>query len=157
MANIYDIRRYGKVAFLLTSALLAAIFIYYSNSLVRNLSAQERERMEIWADATKEIINISASEDAGAADLSSEVDFLIGIIESNTTIPVLLTDSAGNILQHRNFSLPDPIDPQNPLQLSAINEAYLKDKLASLAGSTNVIHITIAPGVAQHLDRKSVV
>ncbi len=151
MANIYDIRRYGKVAFLLTSALLAAIFIYYSNSLVRNLSAQERERMEIWADATKEIINISASDDAGAADLSSEVDFLIGIIESNTTIPVLLTDSAGNILQHRNFSLPDPIDPQNPLQLSAINEAYLKDKLASLAGSTNVIHITIAPGVAQHL------
>lgn len=151
MANIYDIRRYGKMAFLVIAACLAGIFIHYSNSLVRSLSEQERERMQVWADATKEIISISSADEAEAADLSSEVDFLISIIEGNTTIPVLLTDNDGNILQHRNFALPEPPDPSNPLQLSAANEAFLKDKLASLAGSTNVIDITIAPGMEQHL------
>ena len=48
MANIYDIRRYGKFAFLIASAAVAAVFLYFSNSLVNDLSAQERERMEIW-------------------------------------------------------------------------------------------------------------
>lgn len=152
MANIYDIRRYGKLAFLAIAACLVGIFIYYSNTLVRDLSEQERQRMEIWANATKEIVNISSAENPSAAsDLSSEVDFLIDIIESNTTIPVLLTDSAGNILQHRNFSLPEPTDPQNPLLLSPVNDAFLKDKLARLSGTSNVIHILIAPGVAQYL------
>jgi len=152
MADIYDIRRYGRMAFLTIAACLVCVFIYYSNSLVHDLSGQERQRMQIWADATKEIVNLSSLESTGAAsDISSEVDFLIGIIESNTTIPVLLTDSAGNILQHRNFSLPEPIDPLNPLRLSEANEAFLKDKLASLSGTHNVIRIAIAPGVDQYL------
>ena len=60
MANIYDIRRYGKFAFLIASAAVAAVFLYFSNSLVNDLSAQERERMEIWADATKQIISATS-------------------------------------------------------------------------------------------------
>lgn len=144
MASIYSLRRYGKAALLLTVAVTVAVFLYVSNGLVRDLSEQERDRMEIWAGATKQIINLGASEDPAAVDL----DFLLGIIERNTTIPVLLTDDAGNILQYRNFSLPDE---DNAIVLTEANESFLRDKLKELSQTPNVIHIIIAPQTMQHL------
>lgn len=155
MSRVYEfIRRYGKTIFLFCAAVVVGIFLYVSNDLIHDLAIQERDRMEIWADATKEIINIGSLEmsDSEMTQTSNtDIDFLLSIIERNTTIPVLLTDDAGNILQHRNFELPDPIDSLNFLSLSPRNEAFLKDKLSSLSTTNNVIHIIIAPGRDQHL------
>ncbi|MDE5929974.1 MAG: ATP-binding protein, partial [Muribaculaceae bacterium] len=143
------IARYGKLIFLLAVAAVVAVFLYVSNGLVRDLAAQERQRMEIWADATKEIISISGN-DSGTAVV--DIDFLLRIIERNTTIPVLLTDDHGTIMQQRNFSdLPDALNPENPLELSAANEAFLQKKLARLRNTPNVIDIVIAPGENLHL------
>lgn len=137
--------RYGKIIFLLTAAAVVAVFLYVSTGLVRDLSAQERQRMEIWADATREIV---ASFDSEAP---VDIDFLLRIIQSNTTIPVLLTDDSGNILQHRNFNLPEPVPAENADPLSEANQKYLVSKLRTLSQSPNVIDITIAPGITQHL------
>lgn len=146
MINIYELRRYGKAALLLTAAAMVALFLYISNGLVNDLSMQERDRMEIWADATKQIINLGASEEPSAVDL----DFLLGIIERNTTIPVLLTDDDGNILQFRNFDLPDKTT-ENEIFISDENTEFLKQKLEQLSSTPNVIHIVIAPQTMQHL------
>lgn len=141
--------RYGKALFLISVGAVVAIFLYISNGLVRDLAAQERQRMEIWADATKEIISVSSNdENAPVAD----IDFMLRIIERNTTIPVLLTDNEGSIMQQRNFNnLPDALNPDNPLELSQANEEYLQKKLATLRKTPNVIDIEIAPGEALHL------
>ena len=45
-------QRYGKLFFLVAAATVVTTFLYVSNVLVKDLSARERERMEIWADAT---------------------------------------------------------------------------------------------------------
>lgn len=142
MANIYDIRRYGKITFLVVVVAVVAVFLYFFSNLVDDLAKQERERMEIWADATKEMITQQSGTD---------VDFLFSIINRNSTIPVLLTDDAGNILSHSNFTLPEPVDSLNPTFLSEANEAYLRDKLDELRESPNVIHIEIDEGSSQHL------
>lgn len=141
MANIYELRRYGKIAFLIASASVVALFLYFSNGLISDLSAQERERMEIWADATKQIISAtSGTGNAGGTD----IDFLLSIIQRNTTIPVLLTDSQGNILQHRNFKLSATEgDPRN--------DEFLKERLDRLRGSSNTIRIELAPGETHYL------
>jgi len=142
--------RYGKLIFLIAVAAVVATFLYISNGLVRDLAAQERERMEIWADATKEIISVSSIDHDTAP--SVDIDFLLRIIERNTTIPVLLTDDNGSIMQQRNFSdMPDALNPDNPLELSQANEVYLQKKLENLRQSPNVIDIEIAPGEALHL------
>lgn len=60
--NIYDIRRYGTLIFLLIALAVVSVFLYYSNSLVKDLATQERARMQIWADATKEIATIGYSD-----------------------------------------------------------------------------------------------
>ncbi len=155
MSRVYElIRRYGKIIFLVCTAAVVVFFLYVSNDLIQDLAAQERDRMEIWADATKEIINIGSpefSDSETTAPVATDIDFLLSIIERNTTIPVLLTDDNGNILQHRNFDLPESLDSINILALSPKNEAFLKEKLAKLATTTNVIHITISPGINQHL------
>lgn len=125
---------------MVVSVVLVLIFLYVSNNLVRDLSEQERARMQIWADATRELIK-SADVAEGTA---TNVDFLLSIIEGNTGIPVLLTDDDGNILDSRNFDLPTVDDYD-------ANNAFLLKKLESLRTSPNVIHIEISPEMSQHL------
>lgn len=163
MANIYDIRRYGRLLFFAVAAVVALIFLSVSNRLVKDLAAQERERMELWADATKEIISQLDAEFAAPAESVSDsvaasgyvpttnVDFLLKIINGNTTIPVLLTDDDGNILNYRNFELPEPVDSLNPMDLSEANRRFLQERLDVLSKGSNVIHITIGPDLQQHL------
>ncbi len=112
--NIYDIRRFGLIAFLLVAVALVGFFLYVSDNLVRDLAVQERERMQIWADATKQLADISLNEDASAEN----IDFLFSIIERNHTIPVLLTDDEGNILRQRNFDLPEEVDSRSTRRIS---------------------------------------
>ncbi len=149
MANIYDTRRYGTIAFFLVAAVLVLVFLGVSDNIARQLSSQERDRMEIWADATKAIINSPSEVDD--APQSADLDFLLSIIERNRNIPLLLTDQDGYIIDHRNFDLPEPIDSASPLYISDKNKEFLQRKLKSLRNSSNVIQIEIAPGLVQNL------
>lgn len=147
LRNIYDSRRIWKMALIAISLLLMAIFITISNNLVKDLAAQERERMEIWADATQELASMASEPNAAPTD----VDFVFRIIERNHNIPVLLVDDQGEILQYRNFKLPEPIDSLNPTALSKTNEKYLKGKLGKLMKSSNKIEIKIDRNTTQYL------
>ena len=96
--NIYELRRYGTWIILTVAVVMVGFFLYVSNRLVNDLTVQERERMEIWADATQRLVQQEADTD---------IDFLFSIIEQNNTIPVMMIDEDGNILEFRNFNLPD--------------------------------------------------
>ena len=152
--NIYDSRRIWKVVFLAISLVLVALFLYISNNLVKDLAEQERERMEIWANATRELATLGSGsevDDNGNPIIGSatDVDFLLSIIEANHNIPVLLVDDKDNILDHRNFRLPDPVD--NPFELSKANLEYLDKKLRHLKNSENKIDINIDKTTTQYL------
>ena len=79
--------------------MMAAILIgvgslWYTNRLVYDIQVTERQKMELWAEAIR-IMN--------SADFDTDMAFPFSVIESNTHIPVILTDSKGNILSHRNL------------------------------------------------------
>lgn len=137
--NIYEIRRYGTIAFLIISVMVVALFLYYSSSIVKDLAAQERARMQIWADATKQLSSNAELDDAS-------ITFLFSIIEANDNIPVLLTDGK-NITDQRNFTLPEPDQPFTEGE----NMEFLQRKLQSLKGGDNVIEIEIASDKKQYL------
>ncbi|WP_279149547.1 sensor histidine kinase [Muribaculum intestinale] len=143
MANIYDMRRYGTVVFLLIAVGLAVLFLCISDNIVKKLAEQERQRMEIWADATREIANPDTASD--------NIDFLLSIIQSNRNIPVLLTDDEGNILDQRNFDLPEPPDTLDPLYISPTNQAFLNNRLNALRNTSKKIVIDIPGGESQYL------
>ena len=159
MANIYDKRRIWKWAFLSVSLLLVLFFLYVSNNLVDDMSQQERARMEIWAEATKQLASAPVFTADPMSDVGSEVtpqsttniDFLLGIIEGNRNIPVLLVDANDNILQYRNFRLPEPVDSLAPFELSPTNAEFLQNKLNALRHTKNHIVINIDANTVQHL------
>lgn len=147
LRNIYDSRRIWKIGLITVSLLLMGMFLLISNHLVKDLAKQERERMEIWADATKELASMSSEPNA----MPTDVDFVFRIIEGNHNIPVLLVDDHDNILQYRNFRLPEKVDSLNPMQLSAGNKQYLQGKLRRLKNSPNKIVINIDKSTRQYL------
>ena len=150
--NIYDKRKLWKWIFLFLSVVRVGFFLIVSNNLVNDLAKQERERMEIWANATKALATAPMStDDNGMAMQSGDIDFYLGIIEKNDNIPVLLVDEDNNILMHRNFDLPEPVDTLNPMTLSPANETFLQDKLSHLRNSRNHILIKIDDQITQHL------
>lgn len=142
LRNIYDSRRIWKMVLLAMSLVLVGVFIYFSNTLVKDLAKQERERMQIWADATRELVT---STDAN-------VDFLLSIIEGNHNIPVLLVDDSNNIVEQRNFKLPEPADSLKMIdEYSAINKQFLHKKLKKLSNTSNSIEIKIDDNTRQML------
>ena len=144
MANIYESQRAGKVIFLAISAITIVVFLVVSNNLIKELSEQERIRMEIWADATKRLAN---------ADENTDFDYLLSIIQRNTSIPVLVEDGEGNILNHRNFALPVKDEEELLLfsEMSPQNQEYLNKKLAKLRRGSNKIIIDIDADTRQYI------
>ncbi|MBQ4366999.1 MAG: HAMP domain-containing histidine kinase [Muribaculaceae bacterium] len=153
MRNIYDSRRIWKIALVAISLMLVAVFLFISNRLVKDLAAQERDRMEIWANATKELATMNSEpvDSLGNPAATTDVDFLFSIIEGNRTIPVLLVDDEDNILLHRNFRLPDPVDSLMPYEISPLNMQFLEKKLKRLKGGSNSIEIRIDDETTQYL------
>ena len=117
--GIYERRRTGKIIFLIIAAIAMILFLLVSNSLVKELAQQERDRMDIWASATEKLAK---------ADTESDFEFLLAIISQNNSIPVLVTDSAYNILDFRNFPLPDKtdMDSESFEELSPQNKEFLR-------------------------------
>ena len=132
--GIYERRRLGKYIFLGISAAAIILFLLISNSLVKELAQQERERMDIWASATERLAQ---------ADVDADFDFLLGIISQNNSIPVLIADSSYNILEFRNFDLPDKADKDKASfeELSDKNKDYLSRRLHSAAAGQSLDHL----------------
>ena len=106
--------------------------------------------MEIWANATKEIAMAGMGSDSTTL-VNTDIDFLLSIIEENRNIPVLLVDDSDNIILHRNFRLPEPVDETMPYYISPANEEFLKHKLSSMKGSRNCIELNIDSNTVQRL------
>lgn len=146
LKSIYDARHLWAAAIFVVALLLVGSFLWISNRLVRDLSQQERERMEIWADATKQLAS------SGTGEMTeSQINFLLSIIERNHTIPVMLADANDEILLHRNFALREPVDSASPWVTSEANMQYLRDKLQRMKRSENVIPIHIDDVTTQYL------
>lgn len=149
MKSLYDKRKIWKWVFITVSCMIAGAFLLISNRLVSDLSVQERERMQIWAGATQQLAESTTAEYETFP--TSYIDYLFSIIEANHTIPVLLVDADDNIIMHRNFNLPEPMDEYNAEVLSDANLHYLQNKLNALKKTQNLITITIDADTVQRL------
>lgn len=93
--NVYTVKRGWKI-FLFLFALSIGIFsLNYTNRLVLRLDAEERKKIELWAEATNQLINAGIGPSNNV--LASR------IVQENTTIPTILTDEVGVIIGDRNI------------------------------------------------------
>lgn len=110
---------------LLAAILIGAGSLWYTSRLVDNIENTERRKMELWAEATRIVIN---------APLETELAFPFSVIESNTHIPVILTDSAGEILGSKNIDTSRVKHPEAFLQKQLRNAREENDSLVISLG-----------------------
>jgi signal transduction histidine kinase len=104
-------KTFWKLFLLLFSILIGTGSLIYTENLVSKLKIEEREKVSLWAEATR-LISLS--------DTSQNVEFLSSIIDNNTTVPVILTDESDSIISARNFDS-QRIGDRNYLKMSLKN------------------------------------
>jgi hypothetical protein len=107
MASAYELKKIWKSLIILGGLVIGGFFLWYTNGLVKELRIQEREKVALWAEATKEAGNIE--------DPDADINFLMQVISLNKTVPVIVMDENGNITQDRNLD-----------SKKRDNEAYMK-------------------------------
>ena len=95
--KIQEISQHFKLVFIVVGAAIVVASTYFSNKLGESLALEEKRKIEIWAEATRQLI---------LSDETTNLDFIISIIEGNTTIPVILVDEHDNVLSSKNITEP---------------------------------------------------
>jgi len=115
-----------KLFLLLFAILIGLGSLIYTENLVTKLKIEERENVELWAEATR-LISIT--------DTSQDVNFLSSIIENNNTVPVILTDESDSIISARNFDKEGDSDIR-----------FLKENLSKIKEKNEPIKIDLENG-----------
>lgn len=98
MNSIYDYRQRLKFAFIFMAILIAIASVVVSDLLIKDFAQEERQKIEVWAEATR----VMTSDNP-----SLNMSFVLKIIMGNTSIPVVLCDDNGNVIENRNIDVPD--------------------------------------------------
>lgn len=88
--------RQVKIVLVVAAVVIAVTSLLVSHALVRDLSEEERTKMEVWAQALHALNN---------ADENTDVTLVLDVIQGNNTIPVIVLDPTGNVMDYRNISV----------------------------------------------------
>ncbi|MBR5843263.1 MAG: ATP-binding protein [Bacteroidaceae bacterium] len=130
MHFFYFNSRIGKYIFFAVAIILVGTSLLVSNNLVKKLELEERNKMEIWAAATSEL---------ASGDSESNFDLILTIIQSNTTIPIIVIDN-NEIIQYSNITI-NTTDTAH----------YLVKKLEAMQKNGSAIDIDLGNGEKQTL------
>jgi signal transduction histidine kinase len=93
--NIYENKQRWKLILFIIAILIGAGSLAYTNRLVKELATQERKTVELWAQAMEILIYTE--------DPNVDLSLPLSVIQNNKTIPVILTDGSGEIIDFSNL------------------------------------------------------
>ena len=129
--NIYSKRQRWKFALFGVVVLIGIASTIYTNRLVTELAQEERKKVELWAEGTRLLIS---------GDSPQNISFIFKVIRNNNTVPVILTNSEGEIIDYRN------------LDSSRVNRKdYLKRQLAEMKEENEPIEIDLGGGKKHYI------
>ncbi len=91
-----------KIILVVAAVIIAVASLVVSNYLVRDLSREERQNMEVWAAAMRAF---------STADENTDLNLALKVLEGNNTIPIVVKDRNGNVIDKRNIT--DSLDIQH--------------------------------------------
>ena len=136
MPKEYQSGRLFRYSFIITAAIIAIASVWVTNTLVNQLKEEEHKKIKIWAESVALFSTQPEFEDLKKEEAKAFYAYnehLLEIMQENTTIPVIITNDLGEIVDNRNISI--------PAQTS--DTAYLKKQLTKFAGKHVPITITI--------------
>ncbi len=121
--KIFELSRHFKLVFIVIGAAIIIVSTLFTNKLAKSLALEEQKKIEIWAEATRQFI---------LADENTNIDFILSIIEGNTTIPVIIVDEKDQLLHSRNVK-----EPTNNI------DTFYKQKIADLKAKREAIVVNL--------------
>jgi len=88
--------RQVKIILVIAAIVIAVVSLLVSHYLVKDLSNEERNKMETWAEALHALNN---------ADENTDLSLVLNVIQGNNTIPVIVMDSDGVVSDYRNIEI----------------------------------------------------
>ncbi len=122
--NIYTQKQRWKLLLLLAALMIGTASLWYTNRLVQKLSEEERKKIELWAEATRRLADVS--------ELNTDINFLSNVISNNTTIPVIWADDHFNPISSRNLD-----------SLKSLNATFLHEQIIEMRAEHDPIEIHI--------------
>ena len=110
--------RHVKIILVVAAVVIAVASLVVSNALVRELADEERNKMEVWAEAMRAL---------NTADENTDLNLVLKVINENNTIPVIVTDADGNVQTFRNVKLKGETYEDSTAQAETVS-ASLHDK-----------------------------
>jgi signal transduction histidine kinase len=121
--NIYTRKQRWKLLLLIAAMIIGISSILYTNKLASDLAAEERKRVELWAEAIKHISDINTE--------AGDISFAVSVLTNNTTVPMILFDGK-NVVSFRNLD-----------SLKAISDAsYLNRQMELMRKSHEPLEIS---------------
>ncbi len=108
--NTYKLKKIIKISLLIIAVIIGLFSLLYSNNMVKKLSEEERKKIKLWAYAQHMITN---------AETEQELNIYLTLVESNNTIPVILSDGK-NVISFRNLD-------SNAIKRDGYIESYFED------------------------------
>lgn len=125
-----------KIILVVAAVIIAAASLVVSHYLVRDLAIEERNRMEVWAEAMRSL---------NTAEENTDLNLVLKVINENNTIPVIVTDDQGNVQTFRNVEL-DAKNYEDSLKLASEMalrmQASGRDINISLGQDAGNIHVS---------------
>lgn len=131
MNSLYDSRQLLKYLFIVAAVVIAIASVFVSDLLIKDLAREERQKIEVWAEATR----VLTSEDP-----SLNMNLILQIIQGNTAIPVMLCNDRDSVMNYKNLELPE----------KNVDE-FLQQKVQELKKKKDPIVIDMEDGTYQYL------
>lgn len=128
--------KYNRIRWNIIIALVAILIfssLLFTNRLVKELSIEERKKIELWAEGMKQLSDLE--------NTNKDISFVFEVIQNNTTVPVILTDDKDSILSYRNIPF-NKIDSQEKANnvLSEMKDSHDPIQVTLLDGKKNYIY-----------------
>ena len=88
--------RQVKIVLVVTAIVIAVASLVVSHLLVKDLQREERNKMEVWAQAMQTLQE---------ADETTDLALVLSVIQGNKTIPVIVLDSDEQVMDYRNVNI----------------------------------------------------
>ena len=97
--DIYLKRKRGKILLLISAILIGLSSLFYTNWLTDKMAQEERKKVELWAEATKELIDASIEVTSPEMERLNThfLNFLSLVATQNTTIPIIIVEKDGSL------------------------------------------------------------
>ncbi|MDN5214437.1 ATP-binding protein [Fulvivirgaceae bacterium BMA12] len=117
--NIYQNNSRIKWVVLVVAVVISATSIYYTNLLVEEFKLREEKMIELHANILEYTANVF--------DYDENITFYSDILTSNTSVPLILTDSVDNILSTRNIKMRPDITEEARVKIEKKELAVMKE------------------------------